>query len=248
MTLSPELIQAFAPKGVLRASINLGNPILAGRDPDTGKAYGVSVDLAHELAHRLQLPLELVVWDSAGKSVEAVENQLADFGFFAIDPKRGQDINFTDAYIHIEGAYLVKQDSPLQDNADVDGAKHRITVGKGSAYDLYLSRNIKQATLERAPTSPAVVSYFLEHGHDVAAGVKQQLQADAKRFGGLRLLPGRFMIIQQAMGIHKQRGLAASEYLRHFVEEMKSSGFVADALLRHGIEGASVAPLTSMSD
>lgn len=247
MTQQSSLIHAFAPEGVLRASINVGNPVLARRDPETGIPFGVSIDLAHELAKRLDVPIELVVWESAGKSVEAVENKLADVGFFAIDPKRGQAINFTDAYVLIEGAYLVKNDSTLQHNAEVDDAKHRITVGLGSAYDLYLSREIQYATLERAPTSPAVVSYFLEHGHEVAAGVKQQLQADAERLGGLRLLPGRFMVIKQAMGMHKERGISASQYLSDFVEEMKSSGFVAEALARHGIQGASVAPLSSQS-
>lgn len=242
MTMHSSLQQAFAPQGTLRASINVGNPILAGRHPETGEVFGVSVDLAQELARRLALPLELVVWESAGKSVEAVENHLADIGFFAIDPKRGQVINFTAAYVLIEGAYLVKEDSPVHHNSDVDQTEHRITVGKGSAYDLYLSREIQHATLMRAPTSPAVVSHFLEHGHEVAAGVKQQLQADAERYGHLRLLPGRFMVIQQAMGMHKERGATASEYLSTFIEEMKSSGFVAEALARHGIQGASVAP------
>lgn len=242
MTISPRLTEALAPQGVLRASINLGNPILAGRDAKTDEPCGVSVDLAKELAQRLNLPLELVLWESAGQSVTAVENNLADFGFFAIDPARAQSIAFTQAYIHIEGAYLVKADSPLEHNDEVDHPKHRITVGKASAYDLYLSRHIKLARLERAPTSPDVVDFFLEHNHDVAAGVKQQLQADAQRLGGLRLLPGHFMTIRQAMGLHKNRGALAQQWLDQFVQEMKANGFIQKALKNHGIQGASVAP------
>lgn len=242
MTLSASLIQAFAPHGRLRASINLGNPILAGRDPRTGEPRGVSIDLARALAERLGVELELVVWDAAGKSVEAVERGQADFGFFAIDPKRAEQIAFTDAYVLIEGAYLVTEQSSLQSNDQVDQAGNRVTVGKGSAYDLFLSRELQQASIERAPTSPAVVEYFLAHGHEVAAGVRQQLEADAARIGGLRLLPGRFMVIRQAMGVPRERGEAAQRFLASFVEEMKASGFVAEALARHGIEGASVAP------
>ncbi|MEB2400535.1 ABC transporter substrate-binding protein [Parapusillimonas granuli] len=226
----------------MRASINLGNPILANQDPSTGEPRGVSVDLARALAERLDVELELVVFDAAGKSVQAVADQKADIGFFAIDPVRGRDIAFTPAYVHIEGAYLVAEASPLRENGEVDRPGTRVVVGKGSAYDLYLTRELKHAELVRAPTSPAVVDTFLEQGMDVAAGVKQQLEADAQRAGGLRLLPGRFMVIQQAMGLPKARGETAARFLSAFVEEMKASGFVADALERHGIQGASVAP------
>ncbi len=243
MTLnaSPDLIATLAPTGRLRAAINLGNPILAGTGPD-GAPKGVSIDLAQRLAEQLGLPLDLVVFDAAGKSVDAVTREAADFGFFAVDPVRGAGIGFTAPYVLIEGAYLVRDASPLQDNAEVDVAGRSVVVGKGSAYDLHLTRELKAATILRAPTSPAVVDFFVAENADVAAGVKQQLQADAARTPGLRLLPGRFMVIQQAMGLPKGRGAVAMQALAAFVEEAKASGFVAQALQRHGIEGASVAP------
>jgi polar amino acid transport system substrate-binding protein len=230
----------FAPTGRLRAAINLGNPILA--HPVDSGAGGVSVDLARELARRLGVDLELVVVDTAGKSVDAVATERADIGFFAIDPARGADIAFTGPYVLIEGSYLVKDDAPIRANEDVDRATHRVVVGKGSAYDLFLTRELRQAQIVRAPSSPAVVPTFLEQGADVAAGVRQKLEADARARPGLRLLDGRFMVIRQAMGVPKSRGDAAAALLAAFVEEMKASGFVADALARHGIEGASVAP------
>lgn len=239
--ISPAVRAAFAPTGVLRASINLGNPILANTGAD-GARGGVSVDLARELASLLDLPLELVVFDAAGKSVEAVAGGQADFGFFAIDPVRGADIAFTAPYVLIEGYYLVRDDSPITGNAQVDDAANRVVVGKGSAYDLYLTRELRQAAIVRSPTSPTVVEVFLEQGAEVAAGVKQQLEADAARHGGLRLLDQRFMVIQQAMGLPKVRGAEAAQVLRDFVERMKASGFVDAALARHGVKGASVAP------
>jgi polar amino acid transport system substrate-binding protein len=231
----------FTPTGRLRAAINLGNPILA-HPVAGGGAGGVSVDLAREFARRLGVDLDLVVVDTAGKSVEAVASEHADIGFFAIDPARGADIAFTAPYVLIEGCYLVRNDSPIRANDDVDQAAHRVVVGKGSAYDLYLTRTLRQAQIVRAPSSPAVVPTFLEQGADVAAGVRQQLEADARGQAGLRLLDGRFMVIRQAMGVPKSRGEQAAASLAAFVEEMKASGFVADALARHGIEGASVAP------
>ena len=241
MTISAELTKTLAPTGTLRASINLGNPILANRGAD-GHPFGVSIDLARGLGRLLGVEVELVVFDTAAKSVEAVTQEQADFGFFAVDPARGAGIHFTAPYVLIEGAYLVRNDSPLQDNAEVDRPAHRVVVGKGSAYDLYLSRELKQAQILRSPTSPTVVDTFIAEGAEVAAGVKQQLEADALRVGGVRLLPGRFMVIQQAVGLPKSRGEAAAALLRAYVEDMKASGFVAQALQRHGIQGASVAP------
>ena len=243
MPLSQELLQKIAPTGKLRASINLGNPILANKDPASRKPFGVSVDLAHAYAKKLGLDLELVVFDSAGKSVEAVTQEEADMGFFAIDPLRGEGIAFTAAYVLIEGAYLVKEDSPIQENGEVDTQGVRVVVGKGSAYDLFLSREIKLAEIVRSPTSPTVVDVFLKGAYEVAAGVRQQLESDAAKNTGLRILPGRFMVIQQAMGLPKSRGEVASRLLSEFVEEMKASGFIAESLKRHHIFGASVAPL-----
>ena len=240
--MSTDLQKAFAPTGKLRASINLGNPILANKHPQTGEPFGVSIDLARAFAKHLDVDIELVVFDAAGKSVEAVRNEQADIGFFAIDPLRGEGIAFTAPYVLIEGAYMVPNASPIRANEEVDRPGIRVTVGKGSAYDLYLTRELKQAEIVRAPTSPTVVDVFVAQMLEVAAGVKQQLEADQQRFAGYRLLPGRFMVIQQAMGTPKSRGREAAAYLAKFVEDMKASGFVADALKRHGIQGASVAP------
>jgi polar amino acid transport system substrate-binding protein len=241
MTPLAGLAAALAPTGKLRAAINLGNPILARLDPATRRAAGVSVDLAHALAKRLALEIELVVVDAAATSVERVLAEVADVGFFAVDPKRAEGIAFTAPYVLIEGCYLVREDSPVRVNEDVDRAGRSVVVGQGSAYDLFLSRELRHARLVRSPTSPTVVATFVDQGADVAAGVRQQLEADAAARGGLRLLDGRFMLIQQAMGIRATRGALAIDGLRAFVEEMKASGFVEQALARHGIAGASVA-------
>jgi polar amino acid transport system substrate-binding protein len=242
MTPALDIVRAFAPTGTLRASINLGNPILANKRPEESEPFGVSIDLAKAFAKRLGVGVELVVFDAAGKSVEAVKAEQADIGFFAIDPLRGDGISFTAPYVLIEGSYIVPTESSLTSNDEVDREGIRVTVGKGSAYDLFLTRELKQAEIVRAPTSPTVVDVFVAQKLEVAAGVKQQLEADLARFPDHRLLPGRFMVIQQAMGTPKSRGDEAAAFLAQFVEEMKASGFVAQALERHQIQGASVAP------
>jgi polar amino acid transport system substrate-binding protein len=233
-------ISELASTGQLRAAINLGNPILASRGPD-GAPQGVSVDLAREAARRLGVPLALVPFESAGSVVAAVKARSVDLAFVAIDPVRGADMDYTAPYVVIEGAYLVRNDSVLQHNEEVDRTGTRVAVGRGSAYDLFLTRELKSATIVRAPTSPAVTDLFLAQNLDVAAGVRQQLESDARRVGGVHLLPGRFMVIAQSMGVPKGRQ-AAQAWLSGFVETMKSSGFVAESLKRHGIEGAAVAP------
>ena len=237
--MTADLLKAFAPTGVLRASLNVGNPVLANLDKD-GKPFGISIDLAHALAEKLGVPCELIVNETAGKSVATVEAGRADIGFFAIDPDRGKDISFTAAYVLIEGYYMVRSDSLITTNADVDVAGKQVVVGKGSAYDLFLTRHLKQATIIRAVSSQAVIPDFLAQHIEIAAGVKQQLEADTKDVTGLRMLPERFMVINQAMGVPKTKGVTAAAYLRHFVEEMKAKGFVKESMTRHGIQGAGV--------
>ncbi len=231
----------IAPSGKLRAAINFGNPILAVQDPATGEARGVSVDLARELGRRLGVPVELVLYTAAGKVVDGLKAGEWDVGFVAIDPVRAADMDYTAPYVIIEGAYMVPQGSPIRQNAEVDRDGIRVVVGKGSAYDLYLTRELKHARLVHAPTSPAVVDTMLAQSIEVAAGVRQQLEADARRLSGVRLLDGRFMVINQAMAAPRGRA-AGIRYMADFVEEMKASGFVAEALRRHRIEGAAIAP------
>lgn len=237
----PAAVADLAPGGTLRAAINYGNPLLAARDPATGQPRGVSVDLVRELARRLGVPVELATYAAAGKVVEAARAGAWDVAFFAIDPVRAADTDFSPAYLVIEGAYLVPADSPIRSNDEVDREGVRVAVGRGSAYDLYLTRELKHARILRAPTSQAVTDMMLAEKLEVAAGVRQQMLADAQRLPGVRLLDGRFMAIHQAMALPKGRPAGAA-YLSRFVEEMKASGFVVDALRRHGIEGATLAP------
>src|SRR3954468_4482951 len=234
---SSSVVRELAPTGKLRAAINFGNTVLAQREP----FGGVSVDLSRELARRMGVPVEFITYDAAGKVTADATQNVWDVAFVARDPHRAQDIDFTDAYVIIEGAYLVPAGSALQKNEDVDAPNIRIAVGRGSAYDLWLSRNLKRATLVRAPTSPASIELFAREKLDVAAGVKQPLVEYAAKHPDVRMLPGRFMVIEQAMATPRGRTTGA-KYLAAYVDEMKASGVVAMALERSGQKDASVAP------
>ena len=241
MNAPSSLVRQFAPTGVLRASLNMGNPVLAHSRTSPEKPAGVSIDLARELARELGVRADFLQFENAARSVDALAAGKADVGFMAIDPLRAGSIGFTPAYVQIEGAYLVRNDSPLTANEQVDRPGTAIVVGAGSAYALYLKRALQHATMVEVPTSEAVVQAMLDGGQPVAAGVRQQLEADAQRLGGVRVLDGRFMVINQAMAMPKDRSAEAHAWLADFVERMKRSGFVADALQRHGITGAKVA-------
>ncbi|MFN3571685.1 MAG: transporter substrate-binding domain-containing protein [Polaromonas sp.] len=241
MTELANLVKEFAPTGRLRASLNMGNPVLAHSHTASEKPAGVTIDLSREFARELGVAVDFLQFDTAAKSVAALAAGDADIGFMAIDPLRAETTHFTPAYVQIEGYYLVREDSPIRTNAEVDRDGIRIVVGAGSAYGLYLQRHIQHATLVPVPTSEAVVDAMLQDGLDVSAGVKQGLEADARRVGGLRLLGERFMVINQAMAMPKTRSAAAAVFLDDFVARMKRSGFVAASLARHAIVGAAVA-------
>ena len=233
-----DVVKDLAPDGRLCAAINVANPVLVQTDPVTGAPRGVTMDLARELARRLGVALEPVVIDGAGKAFAAVKAAACDIGFLATEPARAAEIDFTAPYVLIEGTYMVPKDSALKVIEDVDRAGVRIAVNKGSAYDLYLTRTLKHATVMLHDTDG--IGMFKRDKLEALAGVKQAVVRFVQENPGLRLLPGRFMEIDQAMCLPKGRPLAA-RYLRGFVEEMKASGFVAEALKRANQPDATVA-------
>ncbi|MDB5619602.1 transporter substrate-binding domain-containing protein [Tardiphaga sp.] len=242
---APEVLRDLAPTGVLRAAINFGNGVLAQRGED-GAPRGVSADLATELAKRLGVAVAFVPYEAAGKVFEGARTGAWDVGFMAIEPVRAAEITFTAPYVIIEGTYMVRQDAAFKEVGDVDRPGVRIAVGLGSAYDLYLTRTVQKATVLRARAGggTAMIEMFLQDQLDVAAGVRQQLDAYAKDHPEMRVMTGYFQEIRQAMGMPRVEGLpraAGAKYLADFVEEMKASGFVAAALKRSG-QVADVAP------
>jgi polar amino acid transport system substrate-binding protein len=240
-SVPPDAMKDLAPTGKVRAAINFGNGVLAQKGPN-GEAQGITPDLATALAKRLGVPVELVRFEAAGKAAEALGKGDVDIGFIAIEPVRADKIDFSPPYLIIDGTYMVAKDSPLKDVGDVDKPGIKIAVGLNSAYDLYLTRTIKNATLVRATIGGggAGIDLFVKDKLDAAAGVRQPLEIYAKDHPEVRVMAGAFQEIRQAMGTPKGRA-AGAKYLAAFVEEMKASGFVADALKRSG-QVAKVAP------
>ena len=248
MTLAPaDAVKDLAPAGVLRAAINYGNGVLAQRGESEQAPRGTAADLARELGQRLGVPVRFVSFAGAGGVFDAAKalppDPLAwDVAFLAIEPVRAAEIAFTAPYVLIEGTYLVRQDAPYQSVADLDAPGRRILVTPKSAYDLYLTRTLTHAELVRLPPpdAAALPGLFRSERLDAIGGVRQLIGKYIAANPDLRLLPDSFMEIRQAMGTKPTRTIGA-RYLRAFVEEMKASGFVADALKRSG-QSATVAP------
>lgn len=236
-----DVVRELAPQGRLRVSINLGNAVLAQTDANSGAPVGVTVELARSLGERLGIPVDLVTFDAAGKVFEALKRAELDIVFLAIDPVRAAEIAFTPPYALIEGSFVVPAVSALRAMADIDRAGVRVAVARGSAYDLFLTRALKAATLVRRATGGEALQMFVADKLEAAAGVKQPIVQFIKERAGFRLIEPPFMEIRQAMGTPKDRPATAA-YLHSFIEEMKASGFVADALRRSHQHDVVVAP------
>jgi polar amino acid transport system substrate-binding protein len=237
-----EVMKELVPTGKLRAGINTGNSVLAQKSA-AGELGGISVDLARALGKQLGVPVELVEFKAAGESFAAMASGKLDIAFFAIEPKRAAEVAFSPPYAIIDGAYMVLKDSPLQTPADVDRPGIRVGVGLGSAYDLYLTRTLKHATIIRAKVGggQATIDLFYSAKPDAAAGVRQPLDEHARTNPNVRVMKEPFQAIEQAMGVPPGRP-AAARYVRDFVEEMKKNGFVAAGLKRSGQSPDLVAP------
>lgn len=232
-----DLIADLAPTGTLRAALNLGNPVLVQGTP--AMPTGVTVDIAHEVASRLGVTVEFRPFAAARESFEAAATGQADICFLAVEPARAAEIAFTAPYVLIEGVYAVPRESPLTTVAEVDRPGIRIGVKQGSAYDLFLSRTLRQATIVRSTIEGTHA--FVEGKLEAAAGVREPMTEFVAAHPACRLIEGRFMVIPQAVGTAKTKRQETIAFLHGLVEELKASGFVADALRRSG-QTAPVAP------
>lgn len=223
---------ALAPHGPLRVAINLGNPVLAQGNAQAPR--GPSVELATELAQRLGVPLQFTCHDAAASVVAAAADDGWDLAFLAVDQARADRIAFSAPYVEIEGTYLVRADSPARQVADLDHPGARIAVGRGAAYDLFLTRALQHAGIERADTSSAAITLFAQRGLDAAAGVRQPLQAWAQAHPGHRVLADRFTVIAQAVAVPAARDATARQALFAEVDAIRAGTFLRDAFARAG--------------
>jgi polar amino acid transport system substrate-binding protein len=245
MPLPHDIISDLAPTGVLRAGINLSNFLLVTKVNSTGDPEGVAPDLAGEVARRLGVSVKYVTFKSPGELADAIDKDVWDIGLIGAEPQRAETIAFTSAYAEIEATYLVPSGSRLKAIADVDSEGVRIAVTARSAYGLWLDRNIKHAELIRSDTLDSAYEEFVSAKLSALAGLRPRLLSDLGKLPGSRILDGRFMSVQQAIGTSRKNPAGAA-FLRDFVEEAKASGLVARLIERYKVRGLSVAPPAAM--
>jgi polar amino acid transport system substrate-binding protein len=238
--MSPDILAQLAPTEVLRAGINMGNFLLVSGRSDNGDPEGVSPGMARAIADRLGVPVRYVAYPQPGELADAVGGDAWDIGLIGAEPQRAEKIAFTAAYAEVEATYLVPAGSPISSLAEVDRPGLRIAVIARVAYDLWLERNIRHATLLRTDSIDSAFKRFVDEGLEVLAGLRPRLLTDAEALPGFRILDGQLTAVQQAIGTARGNAEGAA-FLRDFVEEAKTSGLVASLIARHQIRGLSVA-------
>ncbi|MFO1310643.1 MAG: transporter substrate-binding domain-containing protein [Burkholderiales bacterium] len=239
--MSKEATAQLAPNGVLRAAINMSNFLLvSGRTPDGGPV-GVAPDMARAVADRLGVGLELLPFRSPGELADAALSNVWDVGLIGAEPQRAANIAFSPAYVEIEATYMVPPGSKLASISEVDAEGVRIASTGRAAYDLWLERNIRHATVSRATNLDGAFELFVRESLDALAGLRPRLIIDREKMPGARILDGKFMAVQQAIGTPRANAAGAA-FLRAFVEEAKASGLVASLIAKHKIVGLTVAP------
>lgn len=244
LSVSPEARNQLAPGGKLRAAINFGNPVLAVKDSTTGELRGVTVELSRELAGRIGATLELVGYDTIAKLIDGLKAGAWDVAFLAVDPARSGEVTFTAPYMEVENTYLVPERSDIRNASEVDRPGIRVAVQAKDAADLFLSRELKQALLVRAPDGSAAFNLLKSGSADAFANNRQRLLSISDTTPGYRVVDGRFSAILHAAAVPSAH-TAAAIYLKSFIEDVKSSGFVKRAIDKSGVRGVVVAPPAS---
>jgi polar amino acid transport system substrate-binding protein len=239
--ITPAIRSEIAPSGKLRVGLNHGNFLLVTPGSSATDPRGVASDVARELGRRVGVPVEFIKFDTAGKLGDGVKTGAWDVAFLGAEPQRAAEIAFTAAYLEIPSTYLVPAGSPIRTVAEVDREGVRIAVADQSAYGLYLARTIKHAKLVMTQGLDSSFDVFVSQQLEALAGLKPRLLTDVQKLPGARILDGQFTAVQQAIGTAKNRD-ASARFLRAFVEEVKASGLVAEAISRNGAQGVSVAP------
>jgi polar amino acid transport system substrate-binding protein len=239
--ISPAVRSELAPGGKLRVGLNYQNFLLVLKDAPDGTPNGIAPDLAREIGRRTGLALEFVRFDAAGKLADAVKAGAWDIAFLGAEPQRANEIAFSAAYLEIPVTFLVPKGSPIRSLQEVDRKGVRVVVSEKSAYDLYLTRTLKNAQIVRVQGIEASFKAFLDQKLEVLAGLKPRLVADAEELPGARVLDGQVTGVQQSIGTPKARQQAA-RWLREFVEDAKASGLVGRIIDKNKVRGVTVAP------
>jgi polar amino acid transport system substrate-binding protein len=233
----------LAPTGKLRVGLLSSNPMYVTQVTPPGDLRGAAVDMGRELAKQLGVEFAPVRYPGINQMLAGAKAQEWDVAFLAIDPERGDEVEYTAPYMEVDFTYLVSPRSPIRNIAEADASGRRIAAARGSVGDLVLSRTLKQAILIRTDGISAAFEMLSADKVDALVSNRLSLMELSKKLPGSRVLDGRFHGAPIGAATHKSRP-AGANYLKQFIEQAKASGFVKAAIDRAGMQGVSVAPLS----
>ena len=225
----------LAPTGKLRAGMNLGNNLLTRKNA-SGELFGVSVDLMQELAKRLGVSFEMVIYEQPGQVADDAAKGVWDIAVLAIEKTRAKTISFSPAMTEIEAGYVVHHASTLKSTEEVDAKGVKIAAPEKAGYELYLTSALKNASIVRTKNFADSIQTFNENKVDALAGLKPNLIESMQKLPGGKLLQGNFMTVNHGFAIALGKS-EASAYLQNFVKELIDTGFVARSIEKHQIKG-----------
>ena len=237
---TPEARQALAPTGKLRVGLQLGNPLNVIDDAASGERRGVAFDLGRELARRIGVPFEPVLYPSVGALLDSGKSGAWDVAFVGFSPARAKEWSFSPLHLEVEFGYLVPGASAISAVGDVDRPGIRVAVQEKSGPDSFFSRTLKNAVVVRASSNPGALETVKSGKADAMGSLKPILFEMSKQLPGSRVLEGRPGMDPHALAMPQGRDLGAA-YARKFIEEAKSAGLVSAAIQRAGLRGVVVA-------
>lgn len=239
---SPETQAAVAPTGKLRVAF-LSAVIYGMKDSATGEVKGMAVDLGKELARRVGVPFEPVIYAAVPELIGGAKSGEWDVALMGTSAERAVAIDFSAPYMELEHGYLVRAGVSIGTASEVDKSGTRLGLQEKGGVDLLLSRTLKNATLVRTKSVTGLFPLAEAGKADVISIGKPGLFAIAAKQPGSRVLDGRIFVEPIGMGVPKGRDAVAASYVGKFIEEAKAEGLVKAAIERAGLRGVVVAPL-----
>ena len=234
---SQEERQALAPTGKLRVALYTGAPASIVQGATLNESKGVGFDLGKELARRIGVPFEPVVYPSPGAIMDGFKKGEWDLSFFGPTPERESVLNFTEPLLVIEHGYLVPAGSKISTIDAVDRPGIRVGAPQGGSVNAFLKRALQSATVVASPSVPAGEEMLRSGKVDAFAANKANLFGLSDKMPGSRVLDGRIGVDEVAIALPKGRETGMA-YVRKYVEDVKARGLVEAAIERAGLRGA----------
>tara|TARA_B100000475_G_C14966576_1_gene302096 strand:+ start:195 stop:917 length:723 start_codon:yes stop_codon:yes gene_type:complete len=230
--MTESISNIIAPKNVLRIGINMSNFLLVNKDSTFSKPEGLSPEIGKLLARELGINYEFVTFKNPGLLADAIDYDKWDVGNFAYEKKRAEIIDFSNPYVNIDANFLLRKNSEINQNHDVDNKNNKIAVVNRSAYDLWLSDNYKKAKIIRAKTIIETHNLFYNQDVNILAGLKPKLLEELKNNNEFKLIDEPFTFIKQSIGIKKGKPKAI-DFINNFVSKKIKDGTIKSLLEKY---------------